>query len=299
MRALARACDCSLLDLHADAGHHRAVFTLVAHEEELDAAVRRLAADAVARLDLTDHEGRHPRLGVVDVVPFVPVALAPDPLPRRPSPSSIRARDRYARWMGSTLAVPCFLYGPVTDAASGTGPLPVGPTISTGSIADSLVRTLPEVRRRAFKDLAPDAGPPVPHPTAGATAVGARPPLVAYNLWVEGIDLAGARAVASRLRRPQVRTLAFELPDGLQISCNLVDPGVVGPAQVYDEAGAALADSGARVLRAELVGLLPDTVLRSVPARRWKELGIDASSTIEARIEESSGGRPVSGRWWA
>jgi len=256
LAALASVCGPCLLDLHRDGDHHRAVLTLGGPMAVVEAAVRDLARVAVAELDLTDHRGAHPRLGVLDVVPFVSVA------PTEPA-SAVEARDRFARWAGDELGLPCFLYGP----------LPGGHQ-----------RTLPEVRRRAFGDLAPDAGPPHPHPTAGACAVGARGVLVAYNLWLEGADLALARQVASSLRQPAVRALGLQLGDEVQVSCNLVDPSRVGPAEVVDRTVALLEGTGARVARCELVGLLPASVLEAVPADRWTELDLAPGSTLEARL---------------
>ena len=229
-----------LLDVHSDPDHNRSVLTLVGED-----APRAVAVEAVARLDLRAHAGAHPRFGVVDVVPFVPLAGSD-------LQEAIGARDEFARWAAVTLDLPCFLYGPDRD--------------------------LPTLRRDAFGMLVPDAGPPEPHPTAGAVAVGARRPLVAYNLWVDE-TLDRAREIARVLRRPAVRALAFDLASGVQVSCNLVDPDRFGPAALYDEVAARV-----RVMRAELVGLLPESVLRSVPAHRWTELDLGDDRTIEARM---------------
>lgn len=231
-----------LLDLHLDADHHRAVATLVGAD-----APRRVAARAVAELDLTDHRGAHPRIGVVDVVPFV--ALGDQ------SPGEARsARDAFARWAATELGVPCFLYGPE--------------------------RSLPEIRREAFATLAPDLGPDRPHPTAGAMAVGARPPLVAYNLWLAEPDLDGARAIAGAIRGSEVRALGLRVGAEVQVSLNLVAPDRYGPARAYDFVAAR-----APVARAELVGLLPRATLEAVPEHRWAALDLAPDKTIEARLE--------------
>jgi glutamate formiminotransferase len=237
---IAAAAGPDLLDVHSDPDHNRSVLTLVGED-----APRAVAVEAVARLDLRSHVGAHPRFGVVDVVPFVP-------LEGSDAADAVRARDDFARWAAVTLDLPCFLYGPDRD--------------------------LPAVRRDAFGRAVPDTGPPEPHPTAGAVAVGARPPLVAYNLWVDE-TLDQAREIARSLRRPAVRALAFELASGVQVSCNLVDPDRFGPAALYDEVAART-----RVVRAELVGLLPESVLRGVPAHRWIELDLGADRTVEARL---------------
>ena len=163
------------------------------------------------------------------------------------------ARDRFAAWAAAELRLPVFLYGPD--------------------------RTLPQVRKEAWDGLAPDYGPGAPHPTAGAVAVGCRPVLVAYNLWLTGADLAQARAIAARIRSPEVRALGFAVDGQVQVSCNLIAPLVVGPAQVWDQVS-RLGVIG----RAELVGMMPETVLRSVPEARWAQLDLAWDKTIESRL---------------
>lgn len=238
---LDRAAGPDLLDRHTDPDHHRSVFTLVGEE-----AVRRLTRAAVAALDLGPHRGAHPRIGVVDVVPFVPLG-------RTPEAEAVAARDRYCAWAAAELGLPCFTYGPE--------------------------RPLPEVRRAAFGTLAPTVGPPAPHPTAGAVAVGARGLLVAYNLWLARPDLDLARDLARRLRSPAVRALGLQVGAEVQVSMNLVAPHRVGPAQVWDVVAAhTLID------RAELVGLVPDAVLRGAPRDRWAALDLAEDRTIEARL---------------
>ncbi len=247
--ALARAAGDDLLDLHADGDHHRSVLTLAGEE-----AVRAVSRVAVDLLDLRTHAGAHPRMGVVDVVPFVPSGDAS-------LGDAEDARDRFAHWLGEELAVPSFSYGPGRPS-------------------------LPEIRRRAFVSLAPDAGPSVPHRSAGATAVGARPPLVAYNLWLAQPDLISARAVARSLRGPAVRALGLAVGDHVQVSCNLIDATQVGPAQVYDAVAARVA-----VARAELVGLAPLWVVAAVPQARWTELDLSPERTVEARVAVADAAR--------
>jgi glutamate formiminotransferase len=246
--ALADAAGPDLLDVHHDADHNRCVLTLVGEE-----AVRAVSRRAVERLDLRGHTGAHPRMGVVDVVPFVP--LGPASLA-----DAARARDRFSRWLGEELDVPSFAYG--HRSGSGSGPL-----------------SLPEVRRRAFVDLEPVAGPATPHPSAGATAVGARGVLVAYNLWLASGDVALARTLARSLRSPAVRALGLVVGDAVQVSCNLLDPVVVGPAAVYDAVAARTP-----VVRTELVGLAPAAVVAGVPAERWAELDLSPGRTFESRL---------------
>ena len=239
------------------------MFTLGGDGDDVEEAGRSLARAAIGMLDVAVHEGAHPRFGVLDVVPFVPIGSA-DLLP------VMRARDAFAAWAGRTLDLPCFLYGP---------------------LAENGARSLPEVRRGAFSRFGPDTGPAAPHPTAGATAVGARPLLVAYNLWIAGADVAVARAVAAAIRGPAVRALGFELTHGVQVSCNLVDPFDVGPADVYDRVAALLRQGNppAPVIeRAELVGLVPAAVLERIPLGRWTELDLAEDRTIEGRLAQGS-----------
>lgn len=235
-----------LLDVHTDADHNRSVFTLVGTD-----APRVLASHTVGRLSIATHSGVHPRIGVVDVVPFVPLAGSG-------FPEAIAARDDFARWISATLDVPAFLYG-------------------TGL-------TLPEVRRRAWKDLAPDTGPATAHPTAGAVCVGAREVLVAYNVWLSGCTLEETRAIAGRVRAPAVRTLGLQMGSLTQVSMNLVDLGIAGPREAFDAVRRESRGTGATVERAELVGLVPRSVTESIPRERWEELDLSEDRTIEARI---------------
>jgi glutamate formiminotransferase len=233
--ALADAAGRDLLDLHRDADHHRSVLTLVGED-----APWRVAVAAIERIDLRRHRGVHPRLGAVDVVPFVPwdgAAMA----------DAVAARDRYAAWS----PVPCLHNG-------------------------EEAMTLPELRRRGRRLV-------LPHPTAGITAVGARPVLVAYNVWLDGGSLSTARAIASAIRSPAVRALGLAVGDGVQVSMNLVDPGAFGPADAYD-AVARLAP----VERGELVGLVPQAVLDAIAEERWAQVGVSADRTIEARLARAS-----------
>ncbi len=263
--ALKAAAGRCLLDLHSDPDHHRTVLTLAGPDDDLDQGARAVATAAVANIDIRGHTGAHPRIGALDVVPFVHLDREPGPGGRLTDASlgrAVVARDGFARWAARELALPCFLYGPE--------------------------RTLPELRRAAWSILAPDLGPTAPHPTAGAAAVGARRVLVAYNLWLEGPDLELARRVARSIRSPELRALGLAAGTSVQVSCNLIAPWRVGPGAVFDAVA-----SQAGVARAELVGLVPLSVLHAEPRHRWGELGLSPSGTIEARLEQAglNGGR--------
>lgn len=237
-----------LLDVHADADHHRSVLTLVGED-----APRRVATVAVERIDLREHAGAHPRFGAVDVVPFVPWTDTT-------MDEAVRARAAFLRWAALTLALPGFAYG--EDAPS-----------------------LPEIRRRAFRDLAPDTGPERPHATAGAVAVGARGPLVAYNVWLAEPDLAAARQVAAEVRSDRVRALGLQVGPRVQVSMNLVVPTAFGPADAFDAVAARVSVAGA-----ELVGLLGAAVLEAIPAERWAALDLSVEQTVEWRLRRRAAG---------
>jgi glutamate formiminotransferase / 5-formyltetrahydrofolate cyclo-ligase len=239
--AIASSAADSLLDVHSDVHHNRSVLTLVGEQ-----APRAVARAAVAALDLQRHQGVHPRFGVVDVVPFVPLAGST-------LVDAVAARDRFLDWMASELGVPGFAYGPE--------------------------RTLPEVRRLAFAGLAPDRGPPRPHPTAGATAVGARPVLVAWNVWLAEPDLARAQRIAREIRGPRLRALGLPVGGRVQVSTNLVAPDELGPAEAWD-----LVAERAAIAGAELVGLVPRSVLERTDRARWAELDLAEDKTIESRL---------------
>jgi len=256
---IAEACGDLLLDVHRDEDHHRSVLTLAGEMNELLRSLHALIRTAVRSLDLSRHAGVHPRFGVVDVVPFTPVGhndLTP----------AIEARDRLAIWAGAALEVPCFLYGPMPDSGS---------------------RSLPEVRKGAFGTMLPDTGPDHPHPSAGAIAVGARGPLVAYNLWVSGLTLAETRVVARRVRNRRVRALGLATGRATQVSCNLIEPNAFGPADAYDLVAATLSE-GAFIERAELVGLVPTAVLDHTSEERYEQLGLSAADSLEARLDDRS-----------
>lgn len=266
--AVAAAGGVCLLDVHSDAEHHRSVLTLGGPLHEVSSAARRVAAAAVGAIDLTEHRGIHPRLGAVDVVPFVQLDQADTSV--APWEAIIAARDSFASWAGSELGIPCFLYGPE--------------------------RSLPDIRRHAFSTLSPDNGPTAPHATAGASAVGARRVLIAYNVWIAGRVAGGpapeshidvtevARSLAARLRRPGLRTLGLAVDGGAQVSCNVVDHHQVTLSEVFDEVATGSAEFGCSVTRGELVGLVPQVSLSAVDECRWVALGLRAEDTIEFRM---------------
>jgi glutamate formiminotransferase len=258
--ALADACGDALLDVHVDADHHRSVFTLAG--DNTPDAVRSLALTVAARVDLTRHIGAHPRLGALDVVPFV----ALDGCTRA---DAVDAAHAFAAWAADTLAVPVFLYDE----------------------ADAAVRTLPATRRDAFDARAPDLGPSTPHPTLGAIAVGGREPLVAVNCELARDDMELALAIATRVRErdgglPGVRALGVHLDSigRAQVSMNLVALERTGLQDACRAVDALARGAGTAVSRVELVGLVPAAELARLDEefRAWSGVGPD--DTIEGRL---------------
>lgn len=232
-----------VLDVHSDPDHHRSVVTMVG-----EIAPRAVARAAIERIDLGAHRGAHPRIGAVDVVPFVPLAGST-------FADALAARDAFAAWAAAELGVASFLYGPE--------------------------RTLPEIRRRAGVDLAPDVLPGgSPSTSAGVMCVGARELLVAYNVWMApSVTIETARRVAAEVRGPAVRALALQVGGRIQVSMNLIAPLTVGPAAAVDAVAARAPIAGT-----ELVGLVPAAVLDVIDPARWAALDLSAERTIEARL---------------
>ena len=163
------------------------------------------------------------------------------------------------------------------------------PSFLYGPLSGGRTRTLPDIRRLAFGSgpdgLRPDSGPAQADPRLGATAVGARPVLVAYNVWVSSVEV--ARRVAPLVRGPEVRALGLAVGARAQVSCNLVDPGRYGPARLYDAVAALVDESRGKVEGGELVGLIPEAVLATVPVGRRVELGLSEEATVESRLPTS------------
>ncbi len=266
--AFAVACGGSLLDVHRDPDHHRAVFTLAGPgARDAEVAVRALARAVVERIDLEHHDGVHPRLGALDVVPFVALAGS------APAVARDAARS-FGEWAAAELGTPVFFYGD----------------------ADDHLRTLPSVRSSAFRTRAPDITPTRARAGVGAVAVGARPVLVAVNCELDRDDVALARRIAGTVRErdgglPGVRALGLRLPSRgvVQVSMNLVALEHTGVEDACTAVRAHARDAGADVTRVELVGLLPAAELaRCSPAfLAWSRLTPD--HTIEARLHRRFG----------
>jgi glutamate formiminotransferase len=258
-----------LLDVHADADHNRSVFTLVGSEAELVEGVVAGVLCARERIDLRRHEGAHPRIGAADVVPIVPIRLEDM---ERARAAALEVAVRVGE-----LGLPAFLYG-----GPGRGPafFRVGGTDGLQARIDA-------------GELAPDFGPSTLHPTAGAVLVGARRPLIAFNVNLQTDDVVVARAIAALVRErdggfPGVRALGLDLPRAglVQVSMNVEDweaaPLHAIVARIAGEAGA----HGVEVAGTELVGLMPAGAAAAAVGAMLQIEGFDASRVLELRLLE-------------
>ena len=258
-----------LLDVHVDADHHRSVFTLVGAADELVETLLAGIASAADRIDLRRHEGAHPRIGAADVVPIVPIKA--EDLEQ----AKATARE-LARRVGDELGLPVFLYG---ELAPGRGPAFFrrgGPV---------------ELQRRIDAgELAPDFGPGRLDERAGGVIVGARRPLIAFNVNLRG-ELETAKAVAAVVREtgggfPGVRALGLDLPRAgvVQVSMNVEDWEAAALHEIVARIEAEAAARGAEVVGSELVGLMPAGAAAAAAGAMLRIDGFDESHVLELRL---------------
>lgn len=272
-----------LLDVQADASHHRSVFTFVAPPDAAVEAAFRAIRMARERIDLTRHQGEHPRMGAADVVPFIPLEdVTMD--------DCVQLSRRLAERVGRELEIPVFLY-----ARAATRPER---------------ERLPDIRKGQFEGLReaigsdparqPDFGPARIHPTAGATAIGARPFLVAYNVYLEGGDVALARTIAKAIRTsdgglPAVQARGFDVEGVPQVSMNLLDIDATPVHAAFDAVDAAARAAGARAGRSEVVGLVPERAVYAAAAAHVHLQDVMADHVLERLIRRGAG--PGLGEW--
>jgi glutamate formiminotransferase len=256
-----------LLDVHSDPDHHRSVFTLVAEEDELVESLLTGIAVAVELVDLRLHEGVHPRVGVVDVVPLVPVA--PDDMPRAATAARVLAHR-----VGEELGLPVFQYGEIGD-----GRRPA--FFRRGGLEELL-------RRVDSGELDPDAGPARIDPRSGVVLVGAREPLVAYNVVLATDDVEIGREVARAVRgssggMPGVQAIGLLLPETarVQVSLNVIDVEAAPLHEVVARVRGEAEARGVDVATGELVGLVPGRVLDAALAANAVIPDVDASRVLE------------------
>jgi glutamate formiminotransferase / 5-formyltetrahydrofolate cyclo-ligase len=258
-----------LLDVHADVDHNRSVFTLVADDDEIVEALLAGIACARDRIDLRRHEGAHPRIGAADVVPLVPIR--PEDMPRaRAAATALAGR------VGDELGLPAFLYG---ELAAGRGPA----FFRRGGPG--------ELQRRVDDgELAPDFGPKKLHQSAGAVLVGARRPLIAFNVNLRG-SLETAKEVAAIVREsgggfPGVRALGLDLPRAalVQVSMNVEDWEAAALHDIVARIEQEALFRGAVVVGSELVGLMPAGAAAVAAGAMLRIEGFDSSRVLELRL---------------
>jgi glutamate formiminotransferase len=261
----------TLLDRHTDADHGRTVFTLAGHPGPLTEALVAGAEEAVETIDMHRYHGVHPAIGALDVCPVVWF--------HRDDREAARAEAIAAATQIGGLGVPVFLYGELAR--------------DPGRAERAYFRNggLPELwLRMESGELQPDFGPGLPHRTAGATLVTARPPLAAFNVELDGGDVEVAQAVAAGLREAGggpagVRAIGLLLSSGrAQVSTNVHDPLSVTLAEIVERVRRLAAPLGARPVEAELVGLIPQEALAGYPSDVPMRSFDPTQHVIEARL---------------
>ena len=263
-----------LLDYSADRSHNRSVFTFVGEPAVLEAGVLAFADRVIEGIDLRIHRGEHPRIGALDVVPFIPLDNA----------TMIQCVDlaqRVGRALADRFNLPVYLYEEAATSAAR--------------------KHLENIRRGQFEDLArkmqlpewtPDFGPSRPHPTAGATAVGARRPLIAFNVNLATDDLEAARQISRAVRAsgkgglPAVKAMAVSLSDRgiVQVSMNLTDFTQTPVAAAFERVAVEAAKRGVETLESEIIGLVPARAVANTTEAKLKLRGNILDRTLEHRL---------------
>lgn len=251
----------ALADLSMDHDHHRMVVSLLGHAQGLREAVLRLFARAERGIDLSSHSGVHPRIGAVDVVPFVPLGSTPMEAAQELALATAEA-------VAARFQLPVLLY--------------------EYSARHPAHRNLPDLRRQGLQERLlenpPDFGPVQLHPRLGATVMGARKPLVAFNVVLESQDLSLARDIARYLRGlSSVRSLGLWLESQrkVQVSINLTDPEQIDLEEVFSQVSEQAALRGVAVHSSELIGMAPATSFVKIARARLKMLTVQPGQLLE------------------
>ncbi len=264
-----------LLDQTSDADHNRSVFTFAGEPDAVLQAAHALVDVALAEIDMRTHTGEHPRLGAVDVVPFVPISgITMD--------EAVALAHRFGREVGTKHGVPVFYY-----ASAALRP-------ERAKLADIRNKTQYEGLAEALKTThVPDAGPNAFHERAGGIVVGARPFLIAFNIELDSNDLKLAKKIAKEIREssgglPGIQALGFQLadPPRAQVSMNVLDFNLTSLATVWREVETRANAAGVKILRGELIGLIPLDAALQVAASALKLDAFDRTRVIEARFLE-------------
>jgi glutamate formiminotransferase len=263
----------SVLDVQSDASHNRSVFTLAGDAAAMKAGIPELYEGALAAIDLRAHKGEHPRLGAVDVVPFIPIdGVTMD--------ACVQLAKSVAADVASRFSLPVYLY---EEASS-----------------NPARKNLEDIRRGEFEGLgakmaqqawAPDYGPSAPHQTAGATVIGARMPLIAYNINLATNRLDVAKKIASAIRMSSgglrfVKAMGIPLDDRgiVQVSMNLTNYEKTPIFRVFDLVKREAARYGVNVLESEIVGLVPAAALTQTAEYFLQLEGFSSGQVLENKL---------------
>jgi glutamate formiminotransferase / 5-formyltetrahydrofolate cyclo-ligase len=263
-----------ILDVEMDADHNRSVVTFVGDIQSVQEGAFRGAEAAIEHIDLTKHEGEHPRMGALDVLPFVPIQEVT-------MKDCVGIAESVGSRIATQLKVPVYLY---EEAARRPDR-----------------KNLENVRKGQFEGLResirtddskrPDFGPRDVHPTGGAVAVGARMPLIAFNINLRSEDLAAAKEISKKIRTsggglPHLKALGFELKEKgmVQVSMNLTDYTVTPLSKVFDLVRSEAEARGIEVAEGELIGLIPLEAVCDITARFLKLESFSSGQILERRI---------------
>ncbi len=266
----------SVLDIHTDSSHNRSVFTVVGGPRALQDATFEAVRVAIERIDLSKHHGQHPRIGAADVIPFIAIPPTPDDV-------AIRTAREFADAMAHALDVPAYLY-------------------ELATMSNERV-TLPAIRRQGFEWLRtaleagnvapPYAGPNRLHPTAGASIIGARHFLVAFNINLNTQDIGIATTIARNVRASSgghagIRALGLRVGAHAQVSMNLFNLDVVTIPQAFELVDRQAKMRGVTIHSSEIVGLAPQATLTGFSAADIKLSRRLESFSLETRIEQTA-----------
>ena len=268
----------SVLDVQSDPAHNRSVFTLAGDADALAAGVPRLIEGAMAAIDLRSHQGEHPRMGAVDVVPFIPI----DGVTME---ACVQLAKSIAADVAARFSLPVYLY---EEASS-----------------NPARKNLEDIRRGEFEGLAakmaepawaPDYGPATPHQSAGATVIGARMPLIAYNINLATNRLDVAKKIASAVRMSggglrYVKAMGIPLEDRdiVQVSMNLTNYEKTPIFRVFDLVKREAERYGVQVLESEIVGLVPAAALRQCVEYYLQLEGFSGAQVLENKLRSRPG----------
>lgn len=265
-----------LADCSWDADHNRSVFTLLGDAAALRAAVPLLYRWCDAHVDMSAHSGEHPRVGAVDVVPFIPLL-------ETPMEAAVELSRQVAAEVAEQFDLPVYLY----EEASTRAALRLLPDVRKGQLAGVL-------ERLAGADTGPDFGPARLHPRLGATVIGARRPLVAYNIVLDTDDLSLAWRVARRVRERDgglvsVRAIGVKLEQKgrVQVSMNLTDPLRTSLYAAFEKVASEARRYGVEIVSSELIGLTPLEVLVETARHYLRLHDFKADQVLERQLLEA------------